>query len=399
MKQKKILILGATISQMPLIKEAKEMGFYVIVCTYDPAEPGINVADEYHNVSTTDKEAVLELAKKKGVDAVASWASDVAAPPAAYVAESLGLVANPYESVKMLTDKSAFRNFLKKNGFPFPRHCVYTDQDVQNGFTHSLSYPVIVKPVDSSGGQGVVQVFKAEELPGAAELALSYSGSRKIIVEESIEMIGSQIHGDGFVLNGELVFSYLGDHIFTGKNGLIPVGTSWPSRMPPELLSKAENEVRKCIKASGFQFGPVNIEARIDKNYNVYIIELAPRIGVNSGSGLIKLGARVDLAHETMKILDGQQIEFEAARSGCVAYYLLHTETDGIFSEFVIDPEIEKYITDVQMKVKKGDRMKRYQNMANALGLIHFKFNDQNTMHKTLGQMQNHLFVIAEDKK
>ena len=56
---KKILFLGAAPSQIPPIEYAKSQGYYVITCDYLPENPGHKLADEYYNVSTTDKEAVL----------------------------------------------------------------------------------------------------------------------------------------------------------------------------------------------------------------------------------------------------------------------------------------------------------------------------------------------------
>ena len=53
---KKLLIIGASILQLPAIKRAKELGFYVAVIDYDPGAIGIPYADEYFNVSTIDIE-------------------------------------------------------------------------------------------------------------------------------------------------------------------------------------------------------------------------------------------------------------------------------------------------------------------------------------------------------
>ena len=64
MKQKKVLLLGGSKQQIPSIKKAKELGLYTITCDYLPNNPGHKLADEYHNVSTTDKDAVLKLAQK-----------------------------------------------------------------------------------------------------------------------------------------------------------------------------------------------------------------------------------------------------------------------------------------------------------------------------------------------
>ena len=102
------------------------MGFYTVTCDYLPENPGHKFADEYYNVSTTDKEAVLSLAKKLQIDGIVAYASDPAAPTAAYVAEKMGLPGNPYESVKILTEKDLFRDFLHNHGLNCPKAHGYT---------------------------------------------------------------------------------------------------------------------------------------------------------------------------------------------------------------------------------------------------------------------------------
>ena len=91
------------------IKEAVRQGCYVITCDYLPQNPGHKFSHEYHNVSTTDKEAVLSLARRLKVDGIVAYASDPAAPTAAYVCEKLGLPTSPYKSVEILSKKHLFR--------------------------------------------------------------------------------------------------------------------------------------------------------------------------------------------------------------------------------------------------------------------------------------------------
>lgn len=69
-------MLGGSLYQVYAIKEAVKMGYYVITCDYLPNNPGHQYAHEYYNVSTTDKEAVYELAKRLQVDGVVAYASD-----------------------------------------------------------------------------------------------------------------------------------------------------------------------------------------------------------------------------------------------------------------------------------------------------------------------------------
>src|SRR5579864_6316326 len=111
MGPKRLLILGGTDYQVMAIRYAKRQGYYVITCDYVPDNPGHRLADEYHNVSTTDQPGVLALVERLRIDGILAYASDPAAPTAAYVAERLGLPGNPYDSVLVLTHKHLFRQF------------------------------------------------------------------------------------------------------------------------------------------------------------------------------------------------------------------------------------------------------------------------------------------------
>lgn len=91
---KRIMMLGGSYFQASAIKRAKELGYYVITCDYLPDNPGHKYADEYHNVSTIDKEGVLKLAKELKIDGILAYASDVSVSTAAYVSEQLGLPSN-----------------------------------------------------------------------------------------------------------------------------------------------------------------------------------------------------------------------------------------------------------------------------------------------------------------
>ena len=117
---KKLLLLGGSAQQVVAIKTAKRPGCETILCDFLPDNPGQYAADKFYLVSTTDKEAVLDVARKEQGDGVLAYASDPAAPTAAYVAEKLGLPGNPYKSVEILCNKDKFRRFLAQNDFATP---------------------------------------------------------------------------------------------------------------------------------------------------------------------------------------------------------------------------------------------------------------------------------------
>jgi hypothetical protein len=115
---KKILFLGGAPSQLPPIKYALEQGHHVITVDYLPENPGHKLAHTYYNVSTTDKDAVLEVAKAENIDGIVAYASDPAAPTAAYVAEKLGL--SGMNRLRYWPGKTCFATFLPSTASTYP---------------------------------------------------------------------------------------------------------------------------------------------------------------------------------------------------------------------------------------------------------------------------------------
>ena len=215
---KKILLLGSA-QQIVAIETAKRLGYYTILCDFLEDNPGQYVADTFYLISTTDKEAVLEVAKNEKIDGILAYASDPAAPTAAYVAEKLGLPGSPFESVEILCNKDKFRKFLKENNVCTPDAEGYIDiekakEDLKN---NKFKFPVIVKPVDSSGSKGVSKIDAYEDINDKLDVAMSYSRGKKIIIEEFVEKFGYQIAGDGLSIDGKLVFYCFANDHFNSK--------------------------------------------------------------------------------------------------------------------------------------------------------------------------------------
>ena len=160
---KKILLLGGSAQQVIAVETAKKLGYYTVLCDYLPDNPGQYVADKFYLESTTDKETILKIAEKEKVSGILAYASDPAAPTAAYVAEKLGLPGNPYESVNTLCNKDKFRKFLADNGFNTPTAIGYADKNTALKDVDKFELPVIIKPVDSSGSKGATVLRSWED--------------------------------------------------------------------------------------------------------------------------------------------------------------------------------------------------------------------------------------------
>ncbi|MBR3768525.1 MAG: ATP-grasp domain-containing protein [Clostridia bacterium] len=398
---KKILMLGGAMQQIPAIKQAKEKGYYTITCDYLPDNPGHKYADAYYNVSTTDKEAVLKLAKELEIDGIVAYASDPAAPTAAYVSEKMGLPGNPYESVDILTQKDLFRNFLQKNGFNTPKAKGYTCFEDAYNEIDLFKFPVMVKPVDSSGSKGVVKVYEKAQLEDAVKEAFSYSRGKRIIIEEFIQKKGYQVSGDGFSVDGKLVFTSYGNELYSGKGTreYVALGEFWPLLLSDELKEKIDNELQKLITALGMKTCAYNIEVILDENDDVYVLELGPRNGGSYIPQLIHYATGVDLIDYTLRAAVGEDCSD-----------LKHAETKGVFSNYMIySTESGKYdgiwfsdsfknnnLLDVYCTYSDGDDVHAYQNTAHSLGTILFKASSVEEMIELTDNMEKNYKVLVK---
>ena len=90
MKKERLLMLNGSFCEMPIIQEAKALGYYVVTTGNAPELVGHKVADEYISCDYSDKEAVLDLVRKHHIDRIVSCANDFGVLTAAYVAEQMG---------------------------------------------------------------------------------------------------------------------------------------------------------------------------------------------------------------------------------------------------------------------------------------------------------------------
>ena len=119
---KKIMILGASILQLPAIRKAKEMGLQVI--TVDMDENAIGFKEEgiiCEVISTIDSEKILEAAKKHNIDGIMTLASDMPMRSVAIVAKEMGLVGITEQTALNATNKAEMRQCLKESGVPIPQ--------------------------------------------------------------------------------------------------------------------------------------------------------------------------------------------------------------------------------------------------------------------------------------
>lgn len=398
---KKLLLLGGSAQQVVAIKTAKRLGCETILCDFLPDNPGQYAADKFYLVSTTDKEAVLDVARKKQVDGVLAYASDPAAPTAAYVAEKLGLPGNPYKSVEILCNKDKFRRFLAQNDFATPTAHSYVTREEALTDRARLNYPLIIKPVDSSGSKGATVLRTEEGLAEAIEFAFSFSRCHRIVIEDFIEKKHPYlIGGDVFISNGKVVlWGLMNCHRDSRVNPLVPVGKSYPLQLEAPDTANVKATVERLVNLLKIANGSMNVELVVDKSGRVWPIDIGPRAGGNMIPDLLGDIFGVDVAQMSVEAAMGREVrECPHEPKGCYATCNLHSAKNGIYKGISFAPELEQYIYRKCIYKKEGDKIEFFDNAAKCLGIIFMKFPDEKQMFDMMNRMDELVYIDLLEK-
>jgi biotin carboxylase len=289
---KKLLILGASRYQIPVIEAANRLGFLTVTADNVESNPGHRLANRRYLVSSTDFTEVLSLARKEGVSGVISPATDVAVTTAAFVSRELLLPGPPFTAAQVLTDKFKFREFQRKAGLPHPRAFLLdrSDTAVPKAALNGRSW--LLKPCRASGSKGVYILTDMDDLPKRAEESRSFSIDGKALIEELKE--GSHHTCEGILRDGRAVLSMITDRDTASPPYTATVGHRVPSNLPPERQTKALAMIEAVFRLLGVRDGPFDCDF-IASASDIFIIEMTPRLGGNSLSELFSLAVGFDL--------------------------------------------------------------------------------------------------------
>ena len=372
---KKILLLGGSRFLLPVIREAKALGLHTVTCDYLPGNIAHRYSDEYHNVSITDKEATLALARELRADGVMSFACDPGVVTAAYVAEEMGLPnVGPYESVCILQDKEKFRAFLREHGFRVPWVRSFGSAAEALRAADGLQYPLMVKPVDSAGSKGVSRVDRAGDLPAALAAAADFSRSGRLLLEGYLPQQGFSSDTDCFSVNGELKFVSFNNQYFdrSAENPYTPTGYTWPSTMPLKKQAELRFELQRLLRLLNMGTSVYNIETRVGADGEAYIMEVSPRGGGNRLSEMLHLCSGQNLVRNAVKAAVGLPVEElqNPAYRGHWSIVILHADADGRFQRLEIAEEARPWVREEDLWVRPGDEVEALSGASKAIGTL-----------------------------
>lgn len=306
---KKVLIIGASILQLPAIQRAKELGYYVGVIDYDPNAIGISYADEYFNVSTIDIDGVAKTAEQFRPDGIMTLATDMPMRSIAAACERLGLRGISFDTAIKSTDKGEMIKAFETHGVEHPWYFILSAPEELAQVIDRITFPCISKPTDNSGSRGVMLIHNEQELRQAVAYSAQNGRSGGVIVEEY--MRGPEVSVEIIVLDGEPHVLNVTDKLTTGAPHFVEMGHSQPSRLDGDSLEKIRDLACRAVKAVGIQDGPAHVEIILTEN-GPKMVELGARMGGDCiTTHLVPLSTGVDMIEATLRIACGERPDIE----------------------------------------------------------------------------------------
>lgn len=309
----KALVLAGGFPQIDLLIKLRKRKIYTVLVDYNERPIAYEFADAFYRISTLDYEAVKELAVKEEVDFIITVCTDQALLTVAKVSEELGLPSYiDYQTALSVTNKVYMKKKLAMYNVPTAKFEIIDSEDDKKSWT--LSYPIIVKPVDCNSSKGVKKVNTDQELSKAMLEALNYSRTHSAIIEEFIE--GRELSVDVWVSDGK---SYVLDITESEKiknSNKFVIFRTWHNYCCSKVvLKKIEEIVQQIARAFNIVNAPMLVQLLCNGD-DIYVVEFSARTGGGVKHISIKKQSGFDVIEATVDLVLGRKVNINIRNAG-----------------------------------------------------------------------------------
>lgn len=366
---KRILIVGASILQMPAILKAEELGYYVGTVDYNPNAIAIPYADEFYEVSTIDIEGVADVARKFKADGIMTLATDMPMRSVARAAEVCCLQGISMDTAIKATNKGAMIQAFDSNSVEHPWYYVVKDKDSFNIIKEKVKFPCIMKPTDNSGSRGVVLAHNLEELIRNYSYAVKESRKGAIIIEEY--MRGPEVSVEVMVIQGKPHVLQVTDKITLGPPHFVEIGHTQPSRLDVEQVKKIKNLAIRAVHAIGIDNGPAHVEIILTEE-GPKMVELGARMGGDCiTTHLVPLSTGIDMVRSTIEIACGEKTNINPifSKGSAIRYF---KSSNGIIKNIsgVEQAKSIPGVKEISFVKNIGDKVGNIESSVDRIGFV-----------------------------
>lgn len=371
-KNEKILIFGGGMLQISLIKTANRLGYYTIVIDPDPNALGKKVADQFIVVSGSDFERTLEIAINNTIKGLVTTATDKPLLMMAEVAEKLNLPFPSKNSVYNTINKFELKKTLLTNNVPCAKGILTNYLELEDNLNKSkIHFPLIIKPIDSSGSRGAYYCRTKDELASVFSDSIKYSSFDKVLIEEFLD--GPEISIESLIQDNILHIIQITDKTTTPYPYNVEMQHLQPSRFYREYYDDIYRILSNAVKSLKLNDCALHPEMKITKQ-GIKIIEIGPRLGGDFiTSHLTPLSTGINIEEQMIKIAIGEKINYKR---------LYNRYSAVIFFDFV------------KSKININNLKELIQCLKNDVSEFEFYYSDESALPTITNSLERHGHVV-----
>lgn len=287
--RKKIVVLGSgpirigqgvefDYSTVHAVKTIREAGYEAIIINNNPetVSTDYTTSDKlyFEPLCVEDVINVIDMEKPDGV--IASLGGQTAVNLAKPLEErGVRLIGTGCEAIEKAENRDAFEKLLSELNIPQPKGQAVTNIEDGVRAAEEIGYPVLVRPSFVLGGRAMQIVAKEEQLRHYIKTAVEIDEDKPVLVDQYI--CGKEVEIDA-VCDGRNVF-VPGIMELVERTG-VHSGDSISVYPAFSISEKVKETILDYAKKLGLGIGIVglyNIQFIVDKEENVFIIEVNPR--------------------------------------------------------------------------------------------------------------------------
>lgn len=261
------------------IKEAQAAGLKVLAIDKDTNAEGLTIADQSICIDTDDWDTVIESIKnfKHNFQGAVSFCSEAGMLLAAKIREEFSFSGLSVKQTNFVINKGVQRQKWEKTNVPSVNFEIIHKNKFSLNTIKKIGFPLIIKPVDSSGSRGVSKINDEHDgLKEKFNKACDFSKSGEVIVEEFIE--GDEYTVEMFFSNIPYLLAITKKKKVSGTNGTVAYELA-TVKLPKKTYELIEMSVINAFKFLEYKEGPGHAEIILRKDGSISIVEVAGRGG------------------------------------------------------------------------------------------------------------------------
>jgi carbamoyl-phosphate synthase large subunit len=311
---KSILIFGAGLNQLELIREARKLGLVTVVVDPQPDPPGRPEADIFYRVDGSDYEATRTVALRHSVSAIITGQMEKPLRLMARLAEELGLIFNSPDVTEQSTDKWLMKKAFMAAGVPCAEGILIASHEEPAARLRSWdTFPVIIKPRDAFSSRGVFRCRSLEEVLSYVDISRRFSRAGDILIEEFIN--GREYSVEAITCRGVTTIIQFTEKFITPYPRTVETGHLQPAGLTDEEKESIAEVVVRALKSLGIENSAYHTEVMLTNDVPK-VIEVGARLGGDFiASYLTKSSTGVSMDRAAIQVAMGMTPDLHSDRS------------------------------------------------------------------------------------